>query len=66
MVTPQTLFAAMGAVASADLAAAVDRAARAVDLAADRAALDPDRLADAARDLASTRSVARAIAEANK
>ena len=56
----------MGGAGSADLAAAVDRAARAADLAADRAALDLDHPADAARDLASTRSAARAIAEANK
>ena len=61
---PPTLSAAMGAAASADLVAAVDLDALAADRApaADRA----DLLADAARDLASTRSAARVIAEANK
>jgi hypothetical protein len=66
MVTPPTLSAAMGGAGSADL----DLDGVLEDLvaldAADRAALDPDRPADAARDLASTRSAARAIAEANK
>jgi len=68
MVTPPTLFAAMGAAESADLDLdGVLEDLVALDaLAADRVALDPDRPADAARDLASLKDAAKAIAGANK